>query len=55
MAATPIVHRTTAVLKIPTRKSSVGAFATSVINAMTGNALIPNEVDPTLRTRKVGS
>jgi hypothetical protein len=46
MAATPTVHRTTAVLNIPTRKSNVAAFATSVINAMTGNALIPNPSPP---------
>jgi hypothetical protein len=49
MAATPIVKRTTAVLKIPTRKSGVGAFATSVINAMTGNAAFPNPT-PSLAT-----
>jgi hypothetical protein len=49
MAATPTLHRTTAVLKIPTRKSSVGAFATSVINAMTGNASFPNPT-PSLAT-----
>ena len=49
MAAIPIVHRTTAVLKIPTRKSGVGAFATSVINAMTGNAAFPNPT-PSLAT-----
>ena len=46
MAATPIVHRSTAVLNIPTRKSSVAAFAASVINAMTGNASIPNPTPP---------
>lgn len=46
MAATPIVRRTTAVLKIPTRKSSVGAFASSVITAMTGNASYPNPTPP---------
>lgn len=46
MAATPIVHRTTAVLKIPTRKSNVAAFATSVINAMTGNTSFPNPTPP---------
>jgi hypothetical protein len=46
MATTPIVHRTTAVLKIPTRKSNVAAFASSVINAMTGNASIPNPSPP---------
>ncbi len=49
MAATPIVKRTTAVLKIPTRKSGVGAFATSVINAMTNNAAFPNPT-PSLAT-----
>jgi len=46
MAATPIVHRTTAVLKIPARKSGVASFATSVINAMTGNASFPNPTPP---------
>ena len=46
MATTPIVHRTTAVLKIPTRKSNVASFATSVINALTGNASIPNPSPP---------
>jgi hypothetical protein len=46
MAATPIVHRTTAVLKMPARKSNVAAFATSVINAMTGNASFPNPSPP---------
>ncbi len=46
MAATPIVKRTTAVLKIPTRKSNVAAFASSVINAMTGNASFPSPTPP---------
>jgi len=46
MAATPIVHRTTAVLKMPARKSGVAAFAHSVINAMTGNASFPNPTPP---------
>jgi hypothetical protein len=46
MAATPTVKRTTAVLKIPTRKSSVAAFASSVINSMTGNASFPNPTPP---------
>ena len=49
MAAIPIVHRTTAVLKIPARKANVAAFATSVINAMTGNASFPNP-SPSLAT-----
>jgi hypothetical protein len=49
MAATPIVHRTTAVLKMPVRKASVATFATSVINAMTGNASFPNPT-PSLAT-----
>jgi hypothetical protein len=47
MAALPnTVHKTSAVLRIPTRKSGVGAFATSVINAMTGNASFPNPTPP---------
>jgi hypothetical protein len=46
MAATPTVKRTTAVLKLPTRKSSIGSFATSIINAMTGNASFPNPTPP---------
>ena len=46
MTATPIVHRTTAVLNVPARKSAVPAFATSVINAMTGNASVPNPTPP---------
>jgi Fibronectin type III domain len=46
MSANPIVHRTTAVLKMPGRKSNVAAFATSVINAMTGNASFPSPTPP---------
>src|SRR5579863_3979989 len=46
MSATPIVHRTSAVLKIPTRKALVSAFATSIVNAMTGNASFPSPTPP---------
>jgi len=46
MAATPIVHRNTAVLKMPARKSGAAAFATSVIHAMTGNASFPSPTPP---------
>jgi hypothetical protein len=49
MSATPIVRRTTAVLKIPTRKSLVGPYATSILAAMTGNANFPNPT-PALAT-----
>ena len=46
MAATPIVKRTTAVLKMPARKPLVGAYVTSIINAMTGNTLLPSPTPP---------
>jgi hypothetical protein len=46
MSSTPKVKRTTAVLKMPTRKALVGAYATSIVNAMTGNALLPQPVPP---------
>jgi hypothetical protein len=41
MSATPTIHRTSAVLKMPARKALVSAFATSVVNAMTSNASFP--------------
>jgi hypothetical protein len=46
MAAIPNIHKTTAVLRIPARKANVAAFATSIINAMTGNASFPNPTPP---------
>jgi hypothetical protein len=46
MSATPIVKRTTAVLKLPARKALVGAYATSIVNAMTGNPNFPNPSPP---------
>jgi hypothetical protein len=46
MATTPIVHRTTAVLKLPTRKASVAASAASILNALTNNTAFPNPTPP---------
>ena len=46
MAATPKVRRVTAVLKMPPRKPLVGAYVTSIINAMTGNTLLPSPTPP---------
>jgi len=46
MAATPKVRRITAVLKMPPRKPLVGAYVTSIINAMTGNTLLPSPTPP---------
>jgi hypothetical protein len=46
MSATPIVHRTSAVLKMPPRKANVAAFASAVINAMTDNASFPTPNPP---------
>ena len=46
MAAIPTTKKTTAALRIPTRKANVAAFASSVINAMTGNASFPNPAPP---------
>ncbi len=46
MTAIPPVHRTRAVLKMPARKALVSAYATSVVNAMTGNASFPNPTPP---------
>jgi hypothetical protein len=46
IASTPIIHRTSAVLKLPARKSLVTAFTTSVVNAMTGNASFPSPTPP---------
>jgi hypothetical protein len=41
-----MVKRTTAVLKLPKRKALVGAYASSIVNAMTGNASVPNPTPP---------
>jgi hypothetical protein len=46
MSATPKVRRVTAVLKMPPRKSVVGTYVTSIINAMTGNTLLPSPTPP---------
>ena len=46
MAATLKVRRVTAVLKMPPRKPLVGAYVTSIINAMTGNTLLPSPTPP---------
>jgi hypothetical protein len=46
MTAIPTIKRTTAVLKLPKRKALVGAFATSIVNAMTGNASLPSPTPP---------
>src|SRR5580700_11395280 len=46
MAAIPTTKKTTAALRIPTRKANVGAFASSVVNSMTGNASFPNPNPP---------
>ncbi len=46
MSTTSPVHRTTAALKMPKRKALISAYATSVVNAMTGNASFPSPVPP---------
>jgi hypothetical protein len=46
MTATPIVHRTTAVLKMPPRKAAVTAAATSILNALTNNTAFPSPTPP---------
>jgi len=46
MSATPKVRRVTAVLKMPPRKPLVGAYVTSILNAMTGNTLLPSPTPP---------
>ena len=46
MSATPKVRRVTAVLKMPPRKPLVGTYVTSIINAMTGNTLLPSPTPP---------
>jgi hypothetical protein len=46
MSATPLIHRTSAVLNMPARKALVTAFATSIVNAMTGNPSFPNPTPP---------
>jgi hypothetical protein len=40
------VHRISAVLNLPRRKTAIAPFATAVLNAMTGNASLPNPTIP---------